>query len=387
MDSQQSIFVVLGAFFLYESLLWLPRGAVALARNWRGRFRLRHPGRLLGNDFGSIVARALAPPGRRLFVASASQITLSPEGIVRECPESTAPDEPPRRAGEGLAWPAVESISADRRWIRVNRHKWWKTPSEQNAKDLAGRLESIRSAPPEERESRIRKWLASGFNVADAKAVMADMETPLRRLEILGNILFVFLFVALLPLSFFYSFQHLWGWIAGLTLLQTIPISLIYRRTHTRLYPDADDERFTAWLTMLLFAPSAIRAHDGITLPALHRFHPLAAAMATLNEGDARNYAAFLLRESRFAPPNQGSDDNLRDRIARWHRMESVRGLEECCESAGWKIEELLGDPEKSDPESRTYCPRCTAEFVLEEGVCSDCGDVPLRMFDADAMK
>ncbi len=372
MDSQQGIFVVLGLFYLLESLVWLPRGEVAIALTWNGRFRLRHPGRLFGNDRGAIALKAVAPPGRRMFLAASPPIAMSPEGIARER-TAAAPQE-------CLDWDSVDSISPAGRWIKINGCKWWKTPSEQNAVDLAKGLDGIRAAARNRRETLIQDWISDGFDVKEAKAALDGATAPIRRLEILGNILFVFLFVLLLPLSLFYSFQHLWGWIAGLTLLQTIPIGVIYRRTHRRLYPEADDERFTAWLTMLLFAPSAIRAHDGVALPLLYRFHPLAAAIATQDKNDARDYAAFLMRESRFAPVDASAEPS--DRIARWHRDKSTQCLEACCESAGWKPTDLLKPPPRSDPESRSYCPRCLGEFILAEGSCSDCGSVPLQGFE-----
>lgn len=373
MDSQQSMFVVLGAFYLFESLLWLPKDSLALVAGVTGRFRLIRPESLLKNEHGAAVWKALLPPGRSTFLTTAMPVAVSPEGVAKT-----------DSGDEALTWEDIETLSPKGRWIRINGRKWWKTPSYHNSVQLAGRLNAIRKAPSTDREKAIGNWMTERFRSKDAASALDDIRKPLRTLRVLANILFVCLFVALLPLSFVYSYQNLWGWIFGGMLLQTIPIAVLFRRLHARLYPEADDERFTAWLTMALFAPAAIRAHDLVTLPLLYRFHPMVAAAAVMKESDARQYAGKQLRALHFRSGGDRieTEESLSQRILSWQRARTLARVEKFCESSGWKVENLLRAPERTDPEAKSYCPRCFAEFILEDGVCSDCGGVSLRRFE-----
>lgn len=382
MDSQQSMFLILGAFYLYESLLWLPRGTVAFTARWTGNFRLRHPGRLFANYRGALLFKPFLPPGRRVFLTSPMSIVLSPEGLLHSTVANVSPGEPADTTGECRRWEDVESVVADKRWLKINGRCWFKMPSFHNAGQLAQELEKIRQAAADKREPLLRQWLDAGVKIPEVEKEAARVRRESRRLAVLGAVLFVYLFVGLLPLSFIYSFRHFWGAIIGLAFLQTIPIAWLFYRAHRELYPQAGEERFAGWLTMLLFAPAAVRAYDQLTLPLLYRFHPLAAAISLGREREARAYAAFLLREIKHPPVRPAeSEGDLRNGIAEWHRAEMVKRLERCCEQAGWNVADLLRAPARVDPDSKTYCPRCLSEFVISEGGCADCGGVQLVSF------
>jgi len=42
--------------------------------------------------------------------------------------------------------------------------------------------------------------------------------------------------------------------------------------------------------------------------------------------------------------------------------------------------ESLLKPLAPNDPYSRTYCPVCLTQYVIEEGACNDCGGVPVKL-------
>jgi hypothetical protein len=382
-DSQQSIFLILGAFYLYESVLWLPRSSVAFMSGWGRKLKLRHPGNRTGNQRGALTPKPWLPPGRQTFLAAQAPFALSPEGIVHRPVAKVSPGEPVETSGECLKWDEVESIEAAGKWVRLNGRRWWKTPSLHNAKEYATTLGKIRDQPESGRTQSIRQWLGATLDATAVTKKLTKLRGQTRNIGWIGTLLFLFLFLILLPMSFIYSYRELWGGIIGVTLLQTIPITFIFRRAHRELYPAADDERFAAWLTMLLFAPAAIRAQDLLTQPLLYRFHPLAVAMANADETSARRYAVFILRELCHAPTAANPDPaNPAGRIESWHREQLTEAVQRRCEKAGWKVADLLRPPARIDPEAKSHCPRCLAEFVITDGMCPDCGAVPLRKFE-----
>ena len=44
------------------------------------------------------------------------------------------------------------------------------------------------------------------------------------------------------------------------------------------------------------------------------------------------------------------------------------------------EAELLLAPPTPRDAHSRTYCPACLTQYVIEEGACADCGGVHLEV-------
>jgi hypothetical protein len=380
MGDQQSMFVILAVFYALECLLWLPRGCVAFMVTIGDRFRLRYPRDFLGNHRGAFVVKPLLPLGTT-HCAAPMPIALAPEGIVYELVANVHAGESPVTTGRCLQWSELKSIKAKGKAVVINGLRWWKTPAAPIAARQAKELRALRDTDEADRSAAIESWLADGFDSHALAEVTADVKGQGRVIGILGSILFVFVNLGLLPLAFMFAFTPLWGWIIGLALLQTTTITHLFHRAHSRLYPDAGDERFTAALTMLLFAPAAMRAKDGLVLPAFSRFHPLTVAAAVMPAVTGRHYAAFLLRELRHA--QRPAAPGIARQISDWYRERLTSGIEKFCESNSWPTDELLRPPERSDPDSQTYCPRCHSEFVVKQGTCLSCGGVGLLNFEA----
>jgi rRNA maturation endonuclease Nob1 len=47
--------------------------------------------------------------------------------------------------------------------------------------------------------------------------------------------------------------------------------------------------------------------------------------------------------------------------------------------------DELLQSPLRADQTSRSFCPRCHAQFTAPTGICQDCGGVALVTFSLQA--
>tara|TARA_Y100001934_G_scaffold252496_1_gene316603 strand:+ start:3200 stop:4357 length:1158 start_codon:yes stop_codon:yes gene_type:complete len=380
MGDQQSMFAILAAFYALECLMWLPRGSVVFSA-WFQHFARRAPGEFLGNFRGAMVVRPIFPFGS-VFQVMPMPIAISPTGIAFSPVTPVNPEEVIISNGEFLQWKDINNIRSRGKAVQINNIDRWKAPSPTIAVAMAAQLNTLLSAPEEARDDVIQQQMAESF---DAKAIgqrADEAQSKGRTLAVLGTILFVFVNCALLPMAFSLAFTDVWIWIIGATLLQTTSITILFWRAHKQLYPHSGDERFTAGLTMLLFAPAAMRAKDLITAPALTGFHPLPTA-AHLSPRTVKSYARFILRELKWAPSPQTSSESAS--TIRWHKEELSLAIIRCCTGQGWDPVDLAKPPPPADPESRSYCPRCLSEFVTETGNCSPCGNVKLQPLVIDA--
>jgi hypothetical protein len=203
------------------------------------------------------------------------------------------------------------------------------------------------------------------------------MVRPLRQVT---NALVLYVFVVSPVVILWCGLKGTWpGLLAGVVLL-TLACSLLFRQAHRRLYPAADDDRFTHGLTILLSPASAMRACDVLSRPLPEDVHPLALAGSLGSPDQWRRMARSAIKELRYpAQPETPTDDRLAVGIDRDFRSRWAMVLGEYLAARQLSEEELLAPPVPADNQCRAYCPRCEAQFTRAEEVCRDCGGLPLR--------
>jgi hypothetical protein len=100
------------------------------------------------------------------------------------------------------------------------------------------------------------------------------------------------------------------------------------------------------------------RAADLLGRPVLRGAHPVAAAEALLGPRDKQALAGELLR--RALHPKEGETVN-------------AQAWQSWLKGRGYDLKQLLAAPSPSQSSSRSYCPRCLAQYTHAEGLCRDC--------------
>lgn len=192
---------------------------------------------------------------------------------------------------------------------------------------------------------------------------VAEFDRISKPLRTMGNILFVFLFI-ISPLVVwrFGVLATLLPLIAGI-YAQAILISWRFAKAHKQLYPTRSADRLTPLLTMLLAAPSAVRAQDILGRPLLEEFHPLAVAKALCLDADFQTLAPQILRRAKFPPGNAAPDDRFLSEIESNLRISAA---------------DFVKPPAPTDPSHKRYCARCLQQFTADAKVCNDCVGRPL---------
>jgi hypothetical protein len=118
------------------------------------------------------------------------------------------------------------------------------------------------------------------------------------------------------------------------------------------------------------YPPSSLFAVADHTLDALREPSCDAIALALFDGADRD---AFLRRYYRTAIFGAGQSDTDSQAVR--------RQAERLLAPYGLRLADFLGDPVRSYAASRSYCPCCETEFVIEDGECVDCSHVRLVPF------
>jgi hypothetical protein len=383
MGELESLWLILAAIYAAECLHWLRRDAVGFATWFTGRWRCVQSGRLLGNQRGGFVLANPVPPFGAFLVSQPFPLSLSPEAVLSYSPACLNPAGRPATQARLIRWEEIKSVTVEMKKVLVNGEVFFAAASPFEARRLAAALKKFSRLAGQDREAAFRQMLLGQLNEQAVAARLEEAHGRLRPIRILAHTLFLSLFVVAPLVIWQVGIVRCWPYLLIGLLSQTISQALLFRRAHAALFPDGKEERFTPFLTMLLAPPTAIRAPDVLTRHLLEGFHPLAVAKALCVPEDFKHLARQVLVDLRFPLlPVCPTDDPDAVAAEQWMRTGWEKQVLFFLLQSGLKPEETaLLPPQPEEPDNRSYCQRCGAQFVTSEGVCADCGGRPLRRF------
>ncbi len=383
MSDVELIFVILAVIYGWECGCWLRGGTLAfrtlLGKSWQAV----PPGKLLGNQHGGFIFANPLPPLGTLLQSGTLPVSLSPDGVLAYVATHLNPGPRPWQSGRWIPFEKLETVTAKGKWVLANGQRLAHAGSAHSAVRLKALLADLKASPHEERERKIREFCESGFDTRSLDQTRETLQQHSRRLRWLANGLFLFIFAAA-PLAIWLAgFRLAWmGLLAGLLALAA-SIAVLFLRAHRQLYPELEDERFTQFIIVLLSPANAIRALDLLSRPALEAFHPLALARRLFTAPAFEAFATRCLRDLRHpAYPEFDAKDPVARETERWFRQVQLGTAEKFLARHGIDAARLSLVPAKAEPDCRSYCPRCLAQFTVHEGVCEDCGGLPLVRFE-----
>ncbi len=385
MSDLEVLFLVLALIYGCECACWARRGSVTF-RTWFGRrWRPAHPSALMGNQRGGVVFGHPLPPLGTLLTGNQFPLSLSAEAVLAHVAPSVNPGWRPVQTGKFLRLNEIRNVEASGKKVFINGEVLVKASSATFATFVAQQLRQLIKLPVTEREGIIRKMIQDSFDTKAIENLWQNMHGETGRIRLLTNCLFGYLFLAAPVLCWFLGFRQCWASLLAGLLVLTATTAVIFRRIHKTFYPAAEDERFTQFLTVLLSPATTIRAHDLLSRPLLEGFHPLAIAKVFCAEAEFREFAQSILREIRHPGlPVCPREEQAAQMAERHSRTVLSEVFEQFLKQSGVEPTELARPPARADDTSRSYCPRCLAQFTTTEGICADCGGLPLAPFPAE---
>jgi hypothetical protein len=382
MSDLQALLLVLAVVYCWECLAWLRRGTVAFLAGWGNRWRLVHPAALVGNQSGGLVLAWPLPPLGTFHTASQWPLSISADGVYSYVAQCVNPGWRPAQPGKYFQFEAIQKIEAPGKEVRVNGELFLRTDSPFVARRVAALLRQAAKLSANERARAIQKLLRESLDVPAVRERLKDFNRRASTLRNIANFLFAYLFLIAPACVWYFGFRRSWLELLVGLLLLTTTAAVLFHRAHKALYPEADEERFTHSILILLSPATAVRARDALSRPLLEAFHPLAVARALLPAERFNEFARKILLEIRHpclpvCPATEPGPRLTEDRS----RAALREVVEQFLQSNGINPADLLKPPRPADESCRSFCPRCQAQFVAAEGVCADCGGLPLNAF------
>ena len=381
MTDLELLFLVLGIIYCWECSCWAGQGLVGF-RSWLGKsWSPVKPSRVLGTQRAGMIAAVPLPPLGTLFLSQSLPFSISSTGV-------TAGGAVASSNAAFLPFAEINKIEARASSLLLNSKPFVKASSPHSATYLAGFLEKVRSAKPDERNQILERELGHAFQTKAIERRWEEFKTETQGLRISANFLFIFLFL-LAPLTLWrIGLVLAWPWLLAGLVVSTSTIAFQYYQAHKKLYPKAEDERFTQCIILVLSPASAVRALDVLSRPVLDKFHPLAITKVFCSKTQFRTLAAEFLRDLTYPIGQRPAQvDSAAQSTEESARRLSKTLTETFLRGAGLKPDELLQPPPPNDPTSQLYCPRCLAQFTSGSRLCSDCGDVALIPFEPTLAK
>jgi hypothetical protein len=208
-------------------------------------------------------------------------------------------------------------------------------------------------------------------------------ETADLRLDSLGLLIMVFLISPFLVWK--WKLVATWPFLLTYLIVNIAFIAWDFHTANRELFPTIRIARWSTIGIIVLSPPAALRAVKYLARDIGSDFHPLAFAASRCSHDEFRDLASWALRDltfgSEFSP---GSDERAAD-CTTWFRHMFSSAVLSLVHRHGADPKEITAPPPRESEHVRSYCPRCLSQFVISEGVCSDCGRISLRRFDSES--
>jgi hypothetical protein len=374
MTEVQVLFLVLAGVYLLQCIGWAPFESEVLRIGWRFRAKLLPQG--LHLHFGQHKLFFLNPflplSGAIVCELFPSVSTVEEESLEKS--KFSKPDEITGRRTVRLSAQEKLQVQSQGKEVRSAGHVLFIAHSEAYATFLAGVLDHVRKRSAQDRDRAFEREFEKMFDTKRIALRLEEYHASTVFLRTACVLLFVFLFVLAPVLIWLRGLERIWPILLAYLIWSLAWIGWSFLRAHRALYPEQKEGRWQQVMVLALSPFSAIRANDVLLRDLFCAFHPLAVGHVLLLKKESQALAERDLRQSLFRTDGdaKSSDTPMR------------RVLESFLIKIGMPPEELLTPPPRESQNCHTYCPLCLSQFVLAEGACPDCGDVPLKKFPRD---
>lgn len=371
LSDTELILIVVGVFYLSECILWLPEMAVAFSSTF-GKLRIANSPVFLRR--ANSQAALLSPfPWSHCVVAEDSPLAISPDGISI----LTGP-----QAGKFISLNLLKSIVADKNFLRLDQATV-RFATVSAARHFSAFLQTIQDTPQAERESAIKANAQSRHSLPDLAARLETVERSTSSQRAIST--FMFLWIFGYGPFLYYTVEPQPGllvrYFAPLGIVWLLGI-VLFALARFKLFSLPYSEHAGQIATMF-FSPAAVmRAAQSITREAFSDFDPSTVAVSCLHPNQLEEFLSKRLRNLKypFVADFPDASEEFRETCL-WHSQLQLSLLQEMLAAENIDVDQLLKPPEV-DYGALSWCLRCLAQYTHAEGVCSNCPDLNLQVFE-----
>lgn len=353
----QVLFPYLAVLYFIDCFTFIGKHNHIFVSSFGNRYRLRSAGFHLAG----------LSPLCQVVDAQNLPLFLTSEGLYIPADSHVARNVPFHRDDlHFVPYSDLHTVQADGKTIRINGAFTIKAPSPIFSRSLAGRVQKLREAEPQEREGIQRKAIEEMTDMGKLEAMREEYATYLRPFSLLCSVLFLCVFIIvpsviylgleinLLPLLFF---------VVPAYFLVVAMSYLFYRR----FYPSSGEEMIYLLLSVFLLPVSALHVISRLTRQMYSSFDFIAVASLLISKDALRDLMRKELQRIHHAKQGDFSPD-LREY---WLAREDV--VHRLMKRSGFSPEEMWREPARKDRFAERYCPLCDAEYRGGFEICAEC--------------
>jgi len=372
MNDLQILLLVLAGFHFWECAQWIRRPGVAFRSWFGGSCRRALPSGVLHNRLGGFLFGPPLPGIGAFFAVQWPPVLFTDEAVVAHADPLDQRDELPATATVALPWEQLKLVETQRHHLLLNGRRFAAAGSPSAARALARHINKLKALPAKDRADFVDQWLRNTFDTQVIGQRVAAWRTAISWLGVVCGLEFLLVAVAMGWLLRGLALDNVWlPFVINLIVVNIFATTLFFR-AHRRLYPDAFEERVQHTAMMAVFPLATIPAPTLLSRPLLEGCHPLAVAAQLSARVEFENLARRHLRRLRVwlarAPEVQRPCFRQMEKavVAFLHEQKI-------------DLARLLAAPPASDPDCRSFCPRCEGQFTFATGHCAACGSVPVE--------
>ena len=368
------LLVVLLFLYFVECGVWVPAGSVA----FRLRSNRTRAIRMLTKP------RAMARPSIAFAFPFSFRggVVVFPPLPISVCPRGIAVDpwtvaEATRR--EFVAFENVSSIDVIQRDLVVNGTLFAVMASEVQAAKFEKIVKRLKERTLQDRSAEIERELSESLDTDIVHSKLEEYVKKTSELTLDSLALFVTIFVASPIVVWRWGLVDTWPFLLCSVVLIVVLTAWDYHRTNRELFPTSTVSQWRAIASILLSPPAAMHATKYLARDFGRDCHPLALAAARCTKEDFRSLASRVLRDLRFPRETGAPADSLALDCTNWFAHQLGNAVSSFLRKNGQEPDELIAPPARASNLAHSYCPRCLSQFVMPEGLCTDCGGIRLR--------
>ncbi len=371
MHDALELFLILGALYVWDCTLWIPRGALTLRRGAGLRSRVVEPAALAGNERRALVLSGLWP-SRCLHVLQTEPVCFGPEGVAGTQLPTLARRVAPPPVPRLVRWSACSAACARERSVYVDGRLLAELDSVERAQRFAAELAALSNLTPNEREAALRRRLRERFDPERLATRIARFDAATRLLSWFASAAFLAVYAAFPLLAVRLGLARAWPLLALAALILWAVTFLAADRAHRDLYPARRKERRQRRLAYLVAPLSLLRARDHLARDLLLDFDPLLVIAYALPSQHARGWIEHARRDLTHPRQPLSTPSVEAQSVEAAARARYSEALARAVDVSTVLTPAL-------DPETVAFCPRCWGEYVRSDVGCADCGELKLQ--------
>jgi hypothetical protein len=380
MSDLDQLFLILIAFYVGESAIWIRPGTFVVTSQLGGWFRITDLGwALLRNHAGGVRLGNLSPLGET-FVCEQWPLSIAPTGVYAFVCHAFGDDGRPDGTERFILFRDLRKVEWDDRRLFLNGVYFARFATADNAAASARTLQRLMTLPEDRRSDAIRDAIREHFDAESANHRLQSFRRRTRDLRVTCATTVFLTLIYPQIVAFYAPFVQFAPLLFAYVMLMILA-QLQFRAAERELTQWGWKDRLKNLLVMLVSPADVMHARDKLSRPLLARYHPLVVAWLTCSPHVVRELAEKAWRDISFPMhPVCPSPDPEPAAVEMWFRNLFSAEFETFLRKAHL-LPASIKHPDPLDGQVRAFCQRCLGQYERVDGGCYNCGDRPLTAF------